>query len=1032
MAAENEGEIKYTVDADIDPFVNKMGAVDSQIDKSAKNMDKVDKAADRTGKSLDATSSSAKKTADQMDKLASSTDTAADANKRIAELMEKISGHADRVAQSNSKAADATREAGAATADAGSKAGKAATDWKAYNQQISENAQQMEKASRESKESAGATEQDAAAKEKDAQATAKLAQSVQRLIGAIDPATGKVRQLENQIDLLVAAKRKGVISTQEYERYLKQLEIELGKADLAAREAATGIKAADTASTSANNSMGSLGATLKPLVAVMAGLSFARMALDMAKLTEQTTVLYGRIERLSGSAAAAESNFLSLLNIANNSGATLAETAKLWESLTMTLRGMGRGSDDAMRLTDSLQKMGAVGGASAMEMSNALRQFGQAMQGGIFRAQEFNSILELTPEIARQIAAGLGITMAELRKRMLEGKLTAEDALGAIEKQGEQINGEFAKIPKTAAAGGQAISNSFGAALSAIDRATGASAALSRALRAIANDINVVSGNITEQHKFNLLLEDRARLYKLMKADGASDEQIKSSKRMIDLEDKLRQMQERRIQEIKDAAEAGSGETTSPIGPGEEAAQKRLKAQQQEIDLLKKTGVERAKLKAVQQLDDGATPEQIKETMRLATEAYNLEQEQAAAKKATREAEAKAKKDEAKAEAQRVKDAKEAKKHTEENRDAVKDLAVQLSLAGLKGEELAKAQALLKLNKWATPEEVAQVEALATALNKVKEAQANQEALKQADPFTGEQARFDTELESLRKLNEAKLLEDQKYLELKGLAETEHQANMDAIAEAQFKKQSEYNAFLMNSIDALGATSTNVLSGVLSGTMNAQQAMQAFANTIFQQAIGALVQMGVEKVKQMLIDKSVQAAAAAGYVTSVSAQAATQSALAAQAAYASTAAIPVVGPAAAPAAATAAAMAAGALGSTAVAAAGGVAAGGRFNGGSVQAGEMYRVNEGGAPEVFNAANGSQYMMANTRGEVVSNADATSGGGGNVFHISIDASGNASGDNASAMQLAEKLSSVARQVITEETQDGGIIWQMNHA
>jgi hypothetical protein len=42
---------------------------------------------------------------------------------------------------------------------------------------------------------------------------------------------------------------------------------------------------------------------------------------------------------------------------------------------------------------------------------------------------------------------------------------------------------------------------------------------------------------------------------------------------------------------------------------------------------------------------------------------------------------------------------------------------------------------------------------------------------------------------------------------------------------------------------------------------------------------------------------------------------------------------------------------------------------------------MYRINETGAPEIFNASNGRQYMMPNSRGEVVSNKDATSGGGG---------------------------------------------------
>lgn len=56
-----------------------------------------------------------------------------------------------------------------------------------------------------------------------------------------------------------------------------------------------------------------------------------------------------------------------------------------------------------------------------------------------------------------------------------------------------------------------------------------------------------------------------------------------------------------------------------------------------------------------------------------------------------------------------------------------------------------------------------------------------------------------------------------------------------------------------------------------------------------------------------------------------------------------------------------------------------VAMAGRLNGGPVQAGGMYRINENGAPEVFQAANGRQFMLPNTRGEVVSNKDASQGG-----------------------------------------------------
>ena len=38
-----------------------------------------------------------------------------------------------------------------------------------------------------------------------------------------------------------------------------------------------------------------------------------------------------------------------------------------------------------------------------------------------YPAEEFNSILEQMPELARQIAAGMGVSIGELRQLMLDG-----------------------------------------------------------------------------------------------------------------------------------------------------------------------------------------------------------------------------------------------------------------------------------------------------------------------------------------------------------------------------------------------------------------------------------------------------------------------------------------------------------------------------------------------------------------------------------------------------------------------------------
>lgn len=66
--------------------------------------------------------------------------------------------------------------------------------------------------------------------------------------------------------------------------------------------------------------------------------------------------------------------------------------------------------------------------------------------------------------------------------------------------------------------------------------------------------------------------------------------------------------------------------------------------------------------------------------------------------------------------------------------------------------------------------------------------------------------------------------------------------------------------------------------------------------------------------------------------------------------------------------------------------------GGRENGGPVSASSMYRVGEGGKPEIFKASNGSQYMIPGDNGRVISNRDIGGGGGFN-YSPTIQINGN---------------------------------------
>lgn len=116
-----------------------------------------------------------------------------------------------------------------------------------------------------------------------------------------------------------------------------------------------------------------------------------------------------------------------------------------------------------------------------------------------------------------------------------------------------------------------------------------------------------------------------------------------------------------------------------------------------------------------------------------------------------------------------------------------------------------------------------------------------------------------------------------------------------------------------------------------------------------------------------------------------------------------------------------------AAGGQVISAIGGASYGGaREHGGPVQANSMYRVGEGGKPEIFKASNGSQYMIPGDNGSVISNRDLTGASGGNVIHQEVNFHITTTGgiDAATQKQLAGMMKQVALFQMKEESTRGG--------
>ncbi|HET6536351.1 MAG TPA: tape measure protein [Sphingomicrobium sp.] len=137
--------------------------------------------------------------------------------------------------------------------------------------------------------------------------------------------------------------------------------------------------------------------------------------------------------------------------IAERSRSDLLATADLYAALMRNSDQFGATQAQVARVTETVSKAFKISGASADEAANATRQLVQAFQSGRLQGDEFRSMMENAPRLARLLADSLGKTVGELRNMSKEGKLTADVLVRAFSdrKFTDGIDAEFRALPVT-------------------------------------------------------------------------------------------------------------------------------------------------------------------------------------------------------------------------------------------------------------------------------------------------------------------------------------------------------------------------------------------------------------------------------------------------------------------------------------------------------------------------------------------------------------------------------------------------------
>lgn len=345
--------------------------------------------------------------------------------------------------------------------------------------------------------------------------------------------------------------------------------------------------------------------------------------------------------------------------------------------------------------------------------------------------------------------------------------------------------------------------------------------------------------------------------------------------------------------------------------------------------------------------------------------------------------------------------------------------------------ELAKYDAVMALGSKRTAAQIAEAEQRAEVIWKSQQAtkalaEEEKKRVQASQNYTNLQGQVspvaavdNTYQDQMTQLNEYVTLYPQKIAEAEALrAQIEdqyHQKRMAAMWE-EWQQQSQINSMIGAAVDSLQGGATSAITGLINGTQSLRESFANIGTTILNSVVGSFVQMGIEWAKSQLMGQ----AAAAASLAATTAQA--SAAAAAWAPAAMSASIATYG--------SAAAVGQSAYAGSMLMAKGMALAGGRRYGGTVSAGNAYRINEDGRSEVFQTAGGQQIFMPNKSGKIIP-ADKASGGGGVVQHITFEINTTGGIDDATLKQMEGMMKRVALYHISDQSsRPGGLIQPRN--
>ncbi|WP_213600763.1 tape measure protein [Pseudoxanthomonas japonensis] len=255
-------------------------------------------------------------------------------------------------------------------------------------------------------------------------------------------------------------------------------------------ESARELDKLDKAGQRTGNTASKLAGVWKAAFAALSVASIIQVTRGLVRQADQWNTINSRIGLVTKSSAQLLDVQGKLFSIAQRTGGSFEGTADLYVKLAQSSDRLRENQAELLQVTELVNKSLVVSGADTASAAAVTRQFAQALAAGALRGDEFVSVMEGAPRLARAIAEGLDVSVGKLRELAGEGKLTADTVTNALLRSRQAIDDEFGKLPLTVGRATQQVENAILHLVGKTDDASNSSRALARAISDVARTLS--------------------------------------------------------------------------------------------------------------------------------------------------------------------------------------------------------------------------------------------------------------------------------------------------------------------------------------------------------------------------------------------------------------------------------------------------------------------------------------------------------------------------------------------------------------